>query len=108
MPPSEHLVIVTGKEPEQIFMRLSRQLTVTQRVSSRVFLVSGAQPVVNVPEPEGVHIFSTEEVPAEILNSLDEKESLFVSAWQTRLQQSRKQRPGEGLDWDHPGFKPPR
>ena len=108
MPPSEHLVIVTGKEPEQIFMRLSRQITVTQRVSSRVFLVSGAQPVVNVSEPEGVHIFSTPEVPAEILNSLDEKESLFVSAWQTRLRQSRKQRPGEGLDWDHPGFKPPR
>jgi len=106
MPASEHLVIITAKEPQERFTQLSQRHTVTQSISNRVFLVSGALPVVSVPE-EGVHIFSTPEVPAEIFNSLNQKESLFVLAWQTRLQQAQKQRRGEGLDWDSPGFKPP-
>lgn len=106
MQSAEHLVIITGKDPEQTLIRLRHGIT--QSVSKRVFLIRGDPSVLNVPPQEDVHIFSTPDVPEEILNLLDDKESLFVSAWRTRLQQSPKQRPGEGLDWDHPGFKPPR
>jgi len=60
------------------------------------------------PKQEGLHIFLTPDVPEQILNSLGDRESLFVSAWRTRLQQQPKKRAGDGLDWDHPGFKSPR
>jgi len=103
----EHLVIVTGHAPEETSKRLGDDFDVTQRVSKRVFLVRPSA-TTRVSEVEGLHIFSTPDIPQEVLSSLDDKEFLFVSAWRTRLQEQSKKRPGEGLDWDHPGFKPPR
>lgn len=113
MPPetdrvSEHLIIITGPEPEETLMLLREHFEVTQSVSKRVFLVRGAQSGLRVPKREGLHTFSTPDIPEETLRSLDDKESLFVSAWRTRLQQPPKKRVGEGLNWDHPGFIPPR
>jgi len=105
---SEHLIIITGEKPEATLIWLREHHEVTQSVSTRVFLVRGDPPQLSVPKREGLHIFSTPDVPEEILNSLDATESLFVSAWRTRFQQPLKKRLGEGLDWDHPGFKPPR
>jgi hypothetical protein len=105
----DQLVILTGKEPEQAtWIRFQEHYQVTQRVSRRVFLVQAVAPNPNVPEWEGVHLFSTPDIPDEILHSLDEKESLFVSAWRERMRQPLKTRLGEGLNWDYPGFKPPR
>jgi len=89
-------------------MWLREHHEVTQSVSKRVFLVRRDPSELGVPRREGLHIFSTPEIPEEILSSLDDAESLFVSAWRIRLQQPLKKRHGEGLDWDHPGFKPPR
>jgi hypothetical protein len=107
-PESEHLIIMTGKEPEETLLRLREHFEVTQSVSTRVFLVRGDPYGPSVPKREGLHIFSTPDISEEILSSLDAKESLFVSAWRSRLQQPQKKRSGEGLDWDHPGFQPPR
>jgi hypothetical protein len=107
-PIPEHLIIIEGKEPDEALMRLREHYEVTQSASKRVFLVRGDRSGRSLPKQEGLHIFSTPDIPEEILSSLDDKESLFVSAWRTRLQQPKKKRLGEGLDWDHPGFKPPR
>ena len=106
-PPAEQLIIVTGQLPEGALKGLRERYQVTQSVSNRVFLVR-AQPSLGGPTPESLHIFSTAEIPEEVLNSLDERESLFVAAWRSRLLSPPKKRPGEGLDWDAPGFKPPR
>lgn len=39
--------------------------------------------------------------------SLDEGEQLFARGWQQRSRGGEKERPGEGLPWDAPGFLPP-
>lgn len=84
-----------------------REARVTQSLSSRVLVVDaagadldrvrrnpGVMRVVAGPEPPG-------DIPG-----LDEQEALFVAAWALR-QKGKGVRPGEGLDWDAPGFTPP-
>lgn len=39
--------------------------------------------------------------------SLSESEELFVRGWQQRQRGGKRERPGEGLSWDAPGFLPP-
>jgi hypothetical protein len=105
-PAPEQLIIITGQLPDETLHSLRERYRVTQSVSDRVFLVRG-QPGLGGPAPEGVHTFSTADIPDEILNSLDQRESMFVAAWRLRLQVPAKKRTGEGLNWDAPGFKPP-
>jgi hypothetical protein len=105
---SDHLVIITGKDSDEILLQLREHCNVTQSISKRVFLVQEDPAQLNVPKWKGLHIFSNPDIPEEILNFLDDKESLFVSAWRVRLQQPSKKRTGEGVSWDYPGFKPPR
>jgi hypothetical protein len=82
---------------------------VTQVLSRRLVLVQagGAELVAAVRAVPGVALVQTD--PAAELSvdatGLDEKERLFVAAWRARSRP--KQRPGEGLDWDAPGFLPP-
>jgi hypothetical protein len=105
-PASEQLLIITGQLPDETLHSLRERYRVTQRVSDRVFLVRG-QPGPGGPTPEGVHTFSTADIPDEILRALDQQESIFVAAWRLRLQAPAKKRTGEGVPWDAPGFKPP-
>ena len=35
------------------------------------------------------------------------RQMLFVDAWRTRLDEPAKQRPGDEMPWDAPGFEPP-
>jgi hypothetical protein len=107
-PHSEFLVIITGPQPDEIRRGLRGRYQVTQSISTRVFLVRADATGLQAPSPEGCQVFSQAHVPEEILESLDEGESLFVSAWLARLRQAPKRRRGEGLDWDDPGFEPPR
>jgi hypothetical protein len=102
----EQLIIITGQIPEETLNSLRESYRVTQSVSNRVFLVRG-QASLGGPAPEGLHTFTKADIPDEILSSLDQRESMFVAAWRHRLQAPAKKRPGEGLDWDAPGFKPP-
>ena len=106
-PGSELLAVITGQQPDQALHALLRHCEVTQRVSARVLLVRLRHSVESTPTLEGVHIFSTPDIPDEILELLNDQESLFVAAWRMRIGQEKK-RLGEGLDWDAPGFKPPR
>jgi hypothetical protein len=105
-PAPEQLIIITGQLPDKTLNSLRQRYNITQSVSKRVFLARG-QPSASGPVPEGLHAFSTADIPDEILSSLDQRESIFVAAWQLRLQAPAKKRAGEGLDWDAPGFKPP-
>ena len=105
-PAPEELIILTGQLPDEVVTELREHYRETQSVSARVFLARG-QPDRGWPPPAGVHIYSTPDIPEEILRSLDPRESLFVAAWRRRLQ-GPKQRPGEGLNWDAPGREPPR
>jgi hypothetical protein len=106
-PAPEQLIIITGQVPDEMLDSVRDRYRVTQIISKRVFLVRG-QPDPGWSAPEGVHAFSTADIPDEILSSLDQQDAMFVAAWQLRLRGPGKQRPGEGLDWDAPGFKPPR
>lgn len=50
----------------------------------------------------------TEGAPdAATLADLDEGSRLFAEAWREQRKMATKQRPGEGLDWDTPGFEAP-
>ena len=105
-PAPEQLIIIPGQLPDEMLNSLRERYRVTQSVSNRVFLVR-EQPSLGGPAPEGLHTFSTADIPDEILSSLDQRESIFVAAWRLRMQVPAKKRTGEGLDWDAPGFKPP-
>lgn len=104
-PVPEQLIIITSQIPDKTVNSLREHYRVTQSVSNRVFLVRG--PNLDGPALEGLHTFSTADIPDGILSSLDRRESIFVAAWRLRLQESVKKRTGEGLDWDAPGFEPP-
>lgn len=83
---------------------------VTQVMSDRVVLVQAEGPelVATLRAVPGVALVLTEpeaEPSVDDAVGLDEKERLFVAAWRARARP--KQRPGEGLDWDAPGFLPP-
>lgn len=47
------------------------------------------------------------DVPADVIDRLRPDERLFVEAWIQQQASGNKQRPGEGLSWDAPGFTPP-
>ena len=105
-PEPEQLVVITGQLPDEAVNRLRERFRVTQSASPRVFLGRG-QPDRGWPPPPGVHVFATPDIPDEILRALDRAESLFVAAWRLRMR-GPKQRRGDRLDWDAPGFEPPR
>lgn len=107
-PSSEHLIIIAGNKPRETLTELRSRFHITQSASMRVFLVHGDISGFDLSRLEGVSVFSTPDIPEDILSSLDSSESLFVSAWIARVQRGAKHRPGDGLNWDHPDFRPPR
>jgi hypothetical protein len=56
---------------------------------------------------EGVVAVSDGELPQELLDRLGPEDQLFASAWASRMTDTAKERKGEGLAWDAPGFVPP-
>jgi hypothetical protein len=74
-----------------------------QSISDRVFVsdvpataMAGLRALASVFEPG----------TAPDTTTLNQSEALFANAWHSR-QTTAKQRRGEGLDWDAPGFEPP-
>ena len=102
---TERLVILPDREPETL-RRLRSAFDITQSVSRRVFLARQEPSGLSAADLEGVRVFAAPDIPEPVLLGLDEKERLFVGAWRIRFE--AKKRIGEGLNWDHPGFKPPR
>ena len=79
---------------------------VTQRLSDRISLAvvpDGARETL-ASRPHVLSIYD-EDVPDAVRDELDEGERMFVDAWRERARP--KQRKGEGLSWDAPGFEAP-
>lgn len=101
----ELLVFLEPDLADQALAQLRAVVDVTQVLLPRLALVR-ADPEA-LPRVSGirgvadVHDDASFEHPPDLSSA----ESLFVSAWQAR--QQPKIRPGQGLDWDAPGFLPP-
>lgn len=91
---------------------LQTQATLTATMGPRVWAVRAPEQALDglralpgvwsLIRRDGADVPGGESLPAD----LDEGERLFVAGW---LAQGRKggPRPGEGRDWDAPGFSPP-
>ena len=80
---------------------LRRAVQVTQVMPPRLALVIAPEGSEPPPIPGVVYLTDDTPPPADL--SPDER--LFVEGW--RLRRQPKERPGEGLSWDSPGFEPP-
>ncbi|HEX8142877.1 MAG TPA: hypothetical protein VF553_09795 [Pyrinomonadaceae bacterium] len=105
----ELLVILSGDQAEEGFRKLSSDYKVHHVVSNRVVVVEGAQSdLAGLRAIPGVIAATAGDLSPGVLNGLDDSESLFVAAWLSRIKEGApKQRSGEGLNWDAPGFEPP-
>jgi hypothetical protein len=102
----EVLVIFRERTTPETFATTVNQFQVQSLVPPRIaVLVDGGnvERLTGLPEVEAVMTGPADAIPG----SLTDSERLFVSAWQTRQQVAAKNRPGEGLAWDAPGFLPP-
>jgi hypothetical protein len=100
----EALVVVADtRDADDIWDQLRRQVRVTQALLPRLALVAldeaAAAALAEVP---GITVHRARP-PG--MADLREDEKLFVAAWVTRLRS--KDRPGDGLSWDAPGYHPP-
>lgn len=106
----EVLVILRGGPTAESLVQVCAGCRVQQSASARVGVVEcpsgglsewSARPGVTVVTGGG-------DLPPGALEGLDDGEALFVTAWMSRNQEAPgKQRRGEGLSWDAPGFSPP-
>jgi hypothetical protein len=81
-------------------------LQILQRMPPRLAIVAtdeeGIRALERRPEISAVFV---EDVPAEALARFDEVARLFAAGWNERRRP--KERIGEGLPWDAPGFRAP-
>jgi hypothetical protein len=79
---------------------------ILQSLPSRLAIVTtdaeGVRVLEQSPEINAVY---PEEVPQEALNRFDQVSRAFAAGWNERRRP--KERRGEGLSWDSPGFDPP-
>ena len=80
---------------------------IQQRLPPRLAIVAADEEGLRALErkPEVRAVF-TGDVPPEALTQLNEAERLFAAGWNQRHRP--KQRRGEGLPWDAPGFDAPK
>lgn len=105
----EFLIVLKNSEGNAKFLSIGSIYKIRQVVSSRVFTVecSGAELTALRKMPDLTVVSGGNSLP-ESVDNLTEGEKLFVAAWMSRQQkQETKQRPGDGLSWDAPGFTPP-
>lgn len=101
-PAVEALVILDASDP-QALEALRRDAVVTQFLPPRLALV--ALPLgTRVLKSRGATLYE-HDVPGAVLDKLSENERLFVSAWASR--RVAKERTGDHLPWDAPGYSPP-
>lgn len=85
---------------------IEEHAAIVHRASPRLFVVR-VEPAVRarLDELPGVVAVTGEAFSAGVAERLDEAEALFAAAFAAR--RTPKQRVGDGLDWDAPGFEPP-
>ncbi|HWN73464.1 MAG TPA: hypothetical protein VNN15_06630 [Solirubrobacterales bacterium] len=103
----EILLILEGDPQDPALEEVRQGQRVTQALSDRVFAIEEPNPqrVAELEEMPGVLLCAKGSEPSRIPPELTEEERLWIDAWGLRTEQ--KQRPGEGLSWDAPGFEPP-
>lgn len=104
----EILVILNRESAADALSALSTRFRVTHAVSPRVVVVE-TDPGQLPPSTSETGVMAVADGPLnpEIVNTLDDAERLFVSAWTSRMTDAPKQRRGEGLSWGADGFTPP-
>ncbi len=102
------LVIAAGREASSVREDLATMGAVSMVLSPRVLVVEGDRDfAAAITEMPGVELATTEPVPQGVVDRLTEVEAAQVAAWNSRLRQDKKVRPGDGLSWDAEGFEPP-
>jgi hypothetical protein len=102
--PSEALVeLEPGVKLEQAIPAGARIL---QQLPPRLVIVAADQDAIsNMKRSAEIKALFTDEIPPETLDGFDEVTRAFAVGWNQRRQP--KQRPGDGLPWDAPGFEAP-
>jgi hypothetical protein len=101
---TEALVIVEGGDFDTVLSDLRALATVTQVLPPRLALVAlppAGRTTIEVPGTAWYEV----DVPADVLDRLSDQERLFIDAWRSR--RTGKERPGNHLPWDTPGYVPP-
>jgi hypothetical protein len=89
--------------------RLRGTFRVTHVASPRLVVVerTPAADAAAAQGVDGVVAVSDGELPQTLLDRLGPEDQLFAGAWASRMTDTAKERDGEGLPWDAPGFLPP-
>lgn len=102
----ETLVILEPGAAAHVRTAVAQLAPILHSGSGRVFVVTGDETAFRrLQQMPGVLQVLTGEGSDEQLPALDASDSLFARAW--ILGRQPKQRKGEGLAWDAPGFLPP-
>jgi hypothetical protein len=89
----------------------SRGSNVRQQYGPAVMIVEAAPDVLETlkSDRDVAGVFAGA-VPEELARQVDETGKLGIAAWNQRhsasYQEAKRDRKGEGLAWDHPGFEP--
>jgi hypothetical protein len=104
MPPAEVLVeLQPGAAVEDA---VPAGMQILQQLPPRLAIVAADDDDVRALEDApGVSAVFPAEVPPDAMERLDQLGRAFAAAWNARRQS--KERIGEGLSWDAPGFEPP-
>jgi hypothetical protein len=103
--PSEILVVLEPGEAMPDHLGVHGRLV--HSASSRLFVLElspGQQAADLMDDP--VVRWAGEHPPGDVARELDESERLFIDGWVLR-RRGKPGRPGEGLDWDAEGRRPP-
>lgn len=82
------------------------QAQILQRLPPRLAIVAAdAEGIRALESSPAVAAVFAEDVPSEALEQFDQVTRAFAAGWNERRQP--KERPGEGLAWDTPGYEAP-
>ena len=103
--PREHLVVLASEQADAALADIEAVASVIQLLRPRLLLVLAdpdvREDIRRTPGVLGVYDTAPDGEPL----GLSPEEQLFVDAWAAR--RAPKTRPGEGSNWDTPGFEPP-
>lgn len=104
-PSRETLVILDPAAVDTALRAIADVARVVQFLPPRLALVAATVDPEQLPAIPGVRQVCEQATIDVSAMDLSDEERVFIQAWQARRQP--KVRPGEGLQWDSPGFHPP-
>ncbi len=101
------VILLENSDPAEL-ARLQLTYQVSSMLEPRIAILEvGDVDLAVLAERQGLEGVYSDTIPPEVLSRLHPEEQLFVEAWSLQRTSRQKQRPGEGLPWDAPGFKAP-